>query len=216
MKVCGYTNLYSNPSFEGDSFLPTSSPVSLSTEWSASGTRSVRITSPGTGSSDIFADLSYLARDIFGGITAPTDFTILAKARIDTPLSGVEDTNRYRNIYLYHAGPASFYYSPSVPNTTGVHEIRYKVTLTRTPTFFRLYSGHSIGSIWWDDLLVIKGDYDGPYFDGNSANAEWTGTPHASTSVLKEFVDAPTKVYDGSTWQDATIKRYDGTNWITT
>lgn len=33
------------------------------------------------------------------------------------------------------------------------------------------------------ELLIVRGDYDGPYFDGDDDRVVWRGTPHASTSV---------------------------------
>lgn len=35
-----------------------------------------------------------------------------------------------------------------------------------------------------DNHMVVKGSYTGDYFDGNSQNAVWTGSPNASTSSL--------------------------------
>jgi hypothetical protein len=39
-------------------------------------------------------------------------------------------------------------------------------------------------STYVDNVMLLKGNYSGSYFDGNSANAQWSGTPNASTSTL--------------------------------
>lgn len=41
---------------------------------------------------------------------------------------------------------------------------------------------------------------DVPYFDGDSDNAEWTGTANNSASVLKQFAPAQVRSYDGTNW----------------
>ncbi|NYD65983.1 hypothetical protein [Agromyces atrinae] len=47
---------------------------------------------------------------------------------------------------------------------------------------------------WWDNLLVVAGEYDGPYFDGDTPSTYteiigWTGTPHQAESrwIHREF-----------------------------
>lgn len=44
-------------------------------------------------------------------------------------------------------------------------------------------TGAEVGTVYVRSL-VASGDYSGPFFDGDSPNAKWNGTPHASTSTL--------------------------------
>lgn len=44
------------------------------------------------------------------------------------------------------------------------------------------------GPGWWDNLLIVEGDYTGPYFDGNSLDEDgftfaWTDVENDSTSI---------------------------------
>lgn len=53
--------------------------------------------------------------------------------------------------------------------------------------------GHLAGDEWdVDAVLLVEGTYAGPYFDGDAPDPssteryEWTGTPHASTSIYQQ------------------------------
>lgn len=51
-----------------------------------------------------------------------------------------------------------------------------------------------------DAAMFTVGGYSGDYFDGDSPNAEWTGTPNNSVSVLKQFAPAQVRSYNGTNW----------------
>lgn len=53
-----------------------------------------------------------------------------------------------------------------------------------TTVSIRLYDGGSPGQpdVWWDNVGVYEGNYQGPYLDGDSPDAVWEGTAHNSTS----------------------------------
>lgn len=48
-----------------------------------------------------------------------------------------------------------------------------------------------LGEGWWDELIIVAGNWTGTYFDGGSVDGEfaqyaWTGAANASTSTLQE------------------------------
>lgn len=65
------------------------------------------------------------------------------------------------------------------------------VTAAMTPA--RIYGSGvvEISEGYWDDLMIVEGDYTGPYFDGSTPGASWTGTPHESTSVYAMPIQGP-------------------------
>lgn len=70
--------------------------------------------------------------------------------------------------------------------------IRYTTSVVRvdpakTVDFIQLMvrtNGAQAVTFWTDAALILEGEENVDYFDGDSPNAAWTGTAHASTSVL--------------------------------
>ena len=71
-------------------------------------------------------------------------------------------------------------------NAAGEQTLRLTFVVTNADATLRLTSGATLGNgdVWWDDLLIVEGNYDGDYFDGNTGKAYWSGAADASTSKL--------------------------------
>ena len=109
--------------------------------------------------------------------------TFLGKVRVVEPSSGAADSiGRERCFAIFQNG--AWVFSTPAPNTPGIHEVRWTVTLPATPevSLIRFMHGRQFGSVYLDDLVVVEGTYTGPYRDGDSPGWVWTGTPHASKS----------------------------------
>lgn len=60
-----------------------------------------------------------------------------------------------------------------------------------------------------DMAMIVEGEYDGPYHDGDDVGWGWTGTPHASSSTELErpastSVVIERSIDDGATWEHVT------------
>jgi hypothetical protein len=83
--------------------------------------------------------------------------------------------------------------SEPAPNVVGVHTVALTFVATATDPL-RLYNGTPLAAaldVWWDAVTLVEGA-DRMQFDGDTpdeaatgATYEWTGTPHASTSVKR-------------------------------
>ena len=72
-----------------------------------------------------------------------------------------------------------------IPNSVGVHQGRWFYNIPAgSVSYFRLYNGAPAGNgdVWWDNFMLVKGEYTGPYRDGDSPGWVWNGTAHGSTS----------------------------------
>jgi hypothetical protein len=161
-------------------FLGTSSTSLVmvqSNDWNASGTKSVRIV-PITSSTDTCVNCA-------PGFNLPVGtYTILATLRITTPQTGTIDS-RARRIVAYHSGQQAM--GPQSPNVAGIyqHRLTFKNLDQAAYQSFRLYNGASQGNgdVWWDNIMIVEGDYQGDYIDGTMPFSKWTGTVNNSVSV---------------------------------
>lgn len=151
-----------------------------SSQWASSGTKSLRIRSIGTPSG---------AAVVFPfSFAAGKTYTILAKARLTEALTGTHESLSRR---IRIGSPSlGFVASDAAPNTAGEHLVSWTVTPTGAYDTLQLWHGGSVGSpdIWWDDLLIVEGTYDGPYFDGSTESTDlvrhaWLGAVDASAST---------------------------------
>lgn len=155
-----------------------------SSEWSYSGRYSLATTASKNSSSGGVVTVS----DVFGGATTGAKITISVKAHLKEPLpEGTIGTARALRLQLNGAGVTSPK-SPSFPNTTGTHEIKWTVTLPAPPLYLELCHGHADGTIWWDDLTITRDSDTGYPFSGDTPDTPeneyyWTGTPGNSTSI---------------------------------
>lgn len=144
-----------------------------SASWSLpGGSRSIHV-SGRWDSNDSYASIGGDAGGLRLGMEAGKTYTVLATARMTEPMTG-QINGRARTVTLHtRAGgahvPSS---SPQTPNIAGVHQIRWTFTIpaNSVEAFLRLYNGAYAGEgeIWWDNVLLIEGDYKGPYFDGST------------------------------------------------
>lgn len=159
-----------------------------SSRWAASGTKSLRIESrPMDGTSvQSFLQIGGYNTSTF---TSGKTYTFMAKAHLEAPLSGtLAAQTRTIEAQQYVGGAYSQARSEVFPNIAGDYDVRlvYTFDVASTQNFIRLWNGASAGggAVWWDNLLIVEGNYTGDYFDGRTPGAFWTGTPDASTSVI--------------------------------
>lgn len=174
---------------DGISGHPTSGDkVVASQEWASTGSQSARLLISGASADSFIA----IPNSWVGPATPGRTVTMLAKVRMEAPLSGSENAGpRYQALMMSVTGVGEVA-GPEFPNEPGIHELRWTYTFPAASTgvsFVRLYAGHSEGQLWLDDFLVIDGPWSGPYFDGDTEDTdlnqvEWTGAPHASTTSL--------------------------------
>lgn len=170
-----------------------------SSHWSAVGEYSMRLipTEPHNAS---FVDFSVPlgARDWSEG-------TLLATRYIEAPLTGSLHGNAGR-INIFATTGISM---GNLPNEAGEGLARttWEGPVTGSARI-RVFHGGSAGSgdVWWDGLIIIEGEYDGDYFDGNTrpiyknqrAVTEWSGTENASVSRMNYYtlLESPGSVGD--------------------
>jgi hypothetical protein len=150
-----------------------------STEWSSSGTKSVRV-SPSGASTDSFA---YVTLPAFENNKT---YTFMANMRMAAPQTGTLDSVRARRLDVFHSG--GYTLSDQAPNTAGVHKLRvtFRVTDKNAYSNARLYNGASVGNgdVWYDDIMLVEGDYRGDFIDPTqNLLAKWDGTANDSTSI---------------------------------
>ena len=77
--------------------------------------------------------------------------------------------------------------SPQAPNVPGETRLSVTVTLPADTVWVRaiFYNGALTGQgdLWYDEVMLEEGATAGPYFDGASRNAAWTGAVDGSASV---------------------------------
>src|SRR5690606_17183467 len=140
------------------------------------------------------------ARVSMGGANLPavvgTQYTVLAKIRLASPQSGTTNTHA-RKIEIYESSTAVFHRSVAAPNEAGVHEVRLTFTATSAGFDVRLWNGVGIGGgdVWWDDLMIVEGEYDGPFVQPFTPGDQWW--------VLDESgAFSGVKMWNGATWAD--------------
>ena len=193
------TNLATNPSFEsgvagmgGAAGAAGSATVSVSSDWAASGTRSLKIT--GNGSIDYSGAYPWggLGADVLTrmGVEAGKTYTVSA----DFYQSAVQTSPWPSAARAMWFGPTT---SPSdawakaeAPNIVGVSRISCTFTIpfgtTGMNAAFTL--GTRTGSGYYDNVLIEEGATAGTYFDGSTPNTgsrtyAWSGAPNDSAST---------------------------------
>lgn len=158
----------------------------LSTKWAVSGTKSLRVipTDDSANNSTPYSTLSAL------GLEIGKTYTVLATLRLEAPLTGPFNAAS-RTLSLNTGG-----ISAQAPNEAGVHQLRitfnYDGTINHPGSTLRFYHGVAAGGgdAWWDNFMIVEGNYSGTYFDGDSHGAIWLGAEHASQSATyPEFVN---------------------------
>lgn len=196
-------NLATNPGAEVSAANMVAGNVTLtrSTAWFSSGAASFLMASPTA--ADSYVSLEGDTGAIRLGMVAGMTYTVSATARLDAPLSGtLVSGSRERRITAWTNTPGGSYVTTlgtqfaNVAGTTRV-SVTFTVPANATEAFIRLYMGHSTGSMYWDDIVVVAGadtlagvdgTATGTYFDGSTVAGDGTTYAWAGTSGLSAAV----------------------------
>lgn len=125
-------------------------------------------------------------------------YTILAKLKIrqlhSAAIAPIQGTQR-RSLFLDISGGGGntrgFGATNPSPNVVGeyIHRVTFTVPAVNgspvTGLGARLYNGGALGdaSMYWDEAMLVPGDYTGPYIDGDRRGCSWRDLAHDSGSV---------------------------------
>jgi hypothetical protein len=174
-----------------------------SSNWSKNGAKSLRLIPNNKGAAlDTYGRIELLPQLVEG-----KTYTIMGTARLASPQTGgVAGPSQARNLFLDitggGGGTRAFGTSPVTANAAGEYQHRIKFTVPSvagspvTTLGLRMYNGSSAGEVYWDAMILIEGDYTGPYFDGSSpatpdSTYVWTGGQHSSVSQRQVPMDQP-------------------------
>lgn len=145
----------------------------------AGGTKSMRIISTSPTVAECYARL-----DVPSAIRATQGSTVVATSIIEEVADHRAGTIQF--------GSAPWSRSPSGRYDVGAEHIRFFADPAHAVTNFRLYGARIMGDpdVWWTDVGLFEGNYDGPYFSGDTeetsvAQYAWTGEPNASESTME-------------------------------
>ena len=183
----------------GQSFSIENGKAILSSKWSSGGTKSLKIISTSkTSPARYYTTLGNL------GLQQGKTYTALIKAYLDVPQTGT--------LYDFPNIDSKFSFS-QLNNTAGVQSTRIVFTIDGIDVTLNdeisLYNRATVGNgdVWWDDFMLIEGDYSGDYFDGSSVSSDpditisWQGTPNISQSFkYSTKVASITNGYQSSVW----------------
>lgn len=196
------TNLVTNPSFEVNTAGWSPSVGTLASEVTSrakAGVRAGRVR--GTITSDVVSLYSdYMPIAAGEPLSARTAFAVVSGVGGDCWLrvewwsatAEVGDANSTRVSAPADGSDHSFTITNAVA-PAGTTRFRFRAILVT--------SGTQTYDAFWDAFLAVKSATLPAYFDGDTDKAAWTGTPHASTSVL----------YDRSPLEDYTFDAGTGT-----
>jgi len=123
------------------------------------------------------------------GFVQGQTYTIIAQCTIPQVTTGAQNTlaRRIAVVTKIGANPSVTVSSSAAPNVVGTYDVSLTFTVPAgaTEAYAFLYNGSPTEGeiVIWDNVVVVAGTYTGGYFDGNSANASWDGTPDNSTST---------------------------------
>lgn len=184
----------------------------MSSDWASSGTKSLRLV-PNTDSNESFVSLLSDFGGL-GGLVPGKTYTVLGTLRLNALQTG---TRHGRALSLVWRENTVRKVQVAGTNTVGVQQLRMKFTigLDATNGFVELFNGASAGNgdVWWDDVMIVEGDYTGDYVDGTKPFSKWDGTVNSSTSAgyppqLLEFAGKP--ITDLSAGQSLAPNTVDG------
>lgn len=168
-----------------------------SSDWAASGTKSLRTYSEYDTTGSAYVDLGQYVE---WGKT----YTVLATVRIRETL--VEPPG----VMWIVDNPGSYTYDIVLAGGTapGVYQVRLVVTFPAQGVggnkYLRLLNSNTYGkSVWFDNVAIYEGDVQDDYFDGDTAEPSltdirypldvysWEGTPHQSVSKRSAYEGDP-------------------------
>lgn len=185
-------NLLKNPSAEtGTTWLGVSRiTITSSDEWASSGTKSFKCVRTADASPDAFLDMNVSNLVSDGRLKPSTVYTMMGTVKQTALISGVDEGStvgmgQRKSLFVHLNGTGIGIVNGT--NSIGVETLRYTFTTPSSLAGYnsiRFYTGGAVGDVfYWDSLALIEGTYSGPYFDGDSPGALWTGTEHSSTSI---------------------------------
>lgn len=193
IKASGYTGNYSNR------------VAWQSSAWSSTGGKSLAVASMRP-SADAF---SQFETSPFPSTIAGKTFTVMGILRtLEAAYTGTESRAWAMVIYVNLVGGGSTNMILRPDNTgLGINILRKTFTFPANSlniAFIRLYNGTTTpdSTVWWDNFMVVEGEYTGDYIDGSKPFSKWDGSVDNSSSVgyppqLLALAGAP--VWDNTT-----------------
>jgi len=187
----------SGVSFSGGRFGQTS------TEWSARGTKSIKIShyyAPISTNADQFVEI----QGMVGTPLLPnTTYTVSGTCRTNQVLGGSLDVRAMKFVIVVNSVQLTINYTKTKANTPGASRVvgTFTTGSATNISFFRLYNGSSYGNgdVWWDELCLEQGVTDGTYFDGSS----WSGENLVSNPSMESNITG----WAGAGMTPATLSR---------
>ena len=182
----------------GGYYLHRNIDATLSGEWSATGSRSLRVVGVNEKYDTHFAPGGRDSDGAFRlGLEPGRTYTVGATLRLPHPLTGrLAATHLRISPGWITGGTRRWNPSPSLPatNAVGVHTLRHTFTVPSdaTAAWIRFVAGMAEGGgeVYWDELVLTATDRPVEFFDGRTPDTDlhtyaWTGAPDVSTSVRR-------------------------------
>jgi hypothetical protein len=163
--------------------------VVTSQEWSSNRARSLRVIS--LGGSNARATMSLI------GLKPNTAYT--ARAVIRLTVAQIAANERARAIMV--GTDVAGYLSPQAPNAPGVYplSVAFMTGASGTANVDLYNSGERAGDeVWFDDLMVVEGNYTDPYFDGSTLAVRRNLFPYPRANSLTGW--QMSGAFNGGTW----------------
>lgn len=193
-------NLGTNPSAEVSTagWVGTLATLTQDGAWSASGSKSFKVTPTGGGAA---SDMRAGSPVLFPfGMAPGRTYSISATMRLAAPQLAGNDA-RARAIMMGYSLNGSSYttsYSPKGPNVGGAATVSAMFTVPANATGVVLILGagsnNAADAIWWDNVSIVESPVPVGYFDGDAGRVaipgsldwyvhSWVGTPGLSAST---------------------------------
>lgn len=182
-----------------------------SSDWSASGTKSLRIIPTGKGN---YSYAYFNSTSIPDTLVRGRTYTLLAKLRLTAVQTGTLHAHA-RKIGFSGGVAGQEQYSAQAPNAIGIHSLKVTFTVPETSPYKLLMfingSASTNEHAWYDDVMLVEGAYEGDYIDGTRPFAKWEGTANASASIgyppqLLDIAGKPTiDLTGGQTHPNSTV-----------
>lgn len=131
-------------------------------------------------------------------------FTVMGQLTTSEALPAGSDGRAWSIHWSVNKPGGSYQYSfkPTATSSAGTYMVRGFVTFPADVTdtaYIRLYNGSPTPGnlVYWDNIMIVEGTYNGDYIDGTTPFSKWNGTAHASTSTgyPPQFLDIAGKPF---------------------
>lgn len=199
--------------------------VEVSDTWSNSGLQSMKVT-PTDANPFSIVQVAGSVDSLEGlGVEFEQDetYTIVGVCHLESVQTGTLHSNPRSLCVRKGNGSGTYTYSASAPNTIGSHTVRYEFQVGPADDRCAIYlvngAAENGGDVWWDDLTIVKGSYDGPPFNPFSENLiyqgsqvfpTWDATVGDSSSTFVAATGLPESPRNGDAWL------LGGTFWVFT